>query len=84
MLNSYDEWRVSCRSRVLVNPIFTEDICDLEEQLHPEKRCGHLGDKMIVPISQHVSGLITIGLQFDLMTVENLVIPKLMLRAVPC
>lgn len=48
----------------------------LEDQLHGGKKCGHLGGKVIVPTSQHISRLIATRLQFDLMNSENLIIAR--------
>jgi isocitrate lyase len=48
----------------------------LEDQLHGGKKCGHLGGKVIVPTSQHISRLIATRLQFDLMNAENLIIAR--------
>ncbi|KAJ7492153.1 isocitrate lyase [Mycena latifolia] len=48
----------------------------LEDQLHGGKKCGHLGGKVIVPTSTHVSRLITARFQCDLMKSTMLVIAR--------
>lgn len=48
----------------------------LEDQLHGGKKCGHLGGKVIVPTSTHVSRLITARFQLDLLKSTMLVIAR--------
>ncbi len=48
----------------------------LEDQLHGGKKCGHLGGKVIVPTSTHITRLIATRFQWDLMNSGNLVIAR--------
>ncbi|KAJ7508601.1 isocitrate lyase [Mycena galericulata] len=48
----------------------------IEDQLHGGKKCGHLGGKVIVPTSTHVSRLITARFQLDLMKSTMLLIAR--------
>ncbi|KAK7063795.1 isocitrate lyase [Favolaschia claudopus] len=48
----------------------------LEDQLHGGKKCGHLGGKVIVPTSTHISRLITARFQTDLMKSTMLLIAR--------
>ncbi|KAJ7757447.1 isocitrate lyase [Mycena metata] len=48
----------------------------LEDQLHGGKKCGHLGGKVIVPTSTHVSRLITARFQLDLLKSTMLLIAR--------
>ncbi|KAK0455904.1 isocitrate lyase [Armillaria borealis] len=48
----------------------------LEDQLHGGKKCGHLGGKVLVPTSTHVSRLISARFQLDLMKSTMLLIAR--------
>ncbi|TFK26800.1 isocitrate lyase [Coprinopsis marcescibilis] len=48
----------------------------LEDQLHGGKKCGHLGGKVLVPTSTHVSRLIASRFQTDLMKSTMLLIAR--------
>jgi len=48
----------------------------LEDQLSSEKKCGHMGGKVLVPTSQHVRTLQSARLAADVMGVPTLVIAR--------
>ncbi|KAJ2923056.1 hypothetical protein H1R20_g14036, partial [Candolleomyces eurysporus] len=48
----------------------------LEDQLHGGKKCGHLGGKVLVPTSTHISRLIASRFQTDLMKSTMLLIAR--------
>ncbi|KXN88898.1 Mitochondrial 2-methylisocitrate lyase [Leucoagaricus sp. SymC.cos] len=48
----------------------------LEDQLHGGKKCGHLGGKVLVPTSTHVSRLIASRFQLDLLKSTMLLIAR--------
>ncbi len=48
----------------------------LEDQLASEKKCGHMGGKVLVPTAQHVRTLSAARLAADVMGVETLIIAR--------
>lgn len=48
----------------------------LEDQLHGGKKCGHLGGKVLVPTSTHISRLIAARFQTDIMKSTMLLIAR--------
>jgi isocitrate lyase len=48
----------------------------LEDQLSSEKKCGHMGGKVLVPTSQHVRTLKSARLAADVMSVPTLVVAR--------
>ncbi|KLO15061.1 isocitrate lyase and phosphorylmutase [Schizopora paradoxa] len=48
----------------------------MEDQLHGGKKCGHLGGKVVVPASAHVSRLIASRFQLDMMQNTMLLIAR--------
>ena len=48
----------------------------LEDQLAAEKKCGHMGGKVLVPTSQHVRSLQAARLAADVMGVPTLVVAR--------
>ena len=47
-----------------------------EDQLASEKKCGHLGGKVLVPTSQHVRTLVAARLAADVLDVPTLVVAR--------
>jgi isocitrate lyase len=47
-----------------------------EDQLSSEKKCGHLGGKVLVPTSQHVRSLVAARLAADVLDVPTLVVAR--------
>jgi isocitrate lyase len=47
-----------------------------EDQLSSEKKCGHLGGKVLVPTAQHVRTLVAARLAADVMDVPTLVVAR--------
>jgi isocitrate lyase len=47
-----------------------------EDQLSSEKKCGHMGGKVLVPVSQHIRTLIAARLAADVLDVPTLVIAR--------
>jgi isocitrate lyase len=47
-----------------------------EDQLSSEKKCGHLGGKVLVPTSQHVRTLVAARLAADVLGVPTLVVAR--------
>jgi isocitrate lyase len=48
----------------------------LEDQLSSEKKCGHMGGKVLIPTSQHVRTLKAARLAADVMGTETLVVAR--------
>lgn len=48
----------------------------LEDQLSSEKKCGHMGGKVLVPTSQHVRTLRSARLAADVMDVPTLIVAR--------
>ena len=48
----------------------------LEDQLSSEKKCGHMGGKVLIPTSQHVRTLKSARLAADVMVVPTLVVAR--------
>lgn len=47
-----------------------------EDQLSSEKKCGHMGGKVLVPTSQHIRSLIAARLAADVLDVPTLVVAR--------
>ena len=47
-----------------------------EDQLSSEKKCGHLGGKVLIPTSQHVRTLVAARLAADVLDVPTLVVAR--------
>lgn len=48
----------------------------LEDQLASEKKCGHMGGKVLIPTSQHIRSLTAARLASDVMDVPTLIIAR--------
>lgn len=48
----------------------------LEDQLSSEKKCGHLGGKVLIPASQHIRSLVAARLASDVMRVPTVIIAR--------
>src|SRR2546423_432810 len=47
-----------------------------EDQLSSEKKCGHLGGKVLIPTQQHVRTLVSARLAADVLDVPSLVVAR--------
>jgi isocitrate lyase len=47
-----------------------------EDQLSSEKKCGHMGGKVLVPTSQHIRSLVAARLAADVMGVPTLIVAR--------
>jgi isocitrate lyase len=48
----------------------------LEDQLSSEKKCGHMGGKVLIPTSQHIRSLTAARLAADVMGVPSLIVAR--------
>jgi isocitrate lyase len=54
-----------------------------EDQLSSEKKCGHLGGKVLIPTGQHIKTLTAARLAADVLNVPSLVIARRRARRLP-
>src|SRR5690606_4208102 len=47
-----------------------------EDQLASEKKCGHMGGKVLVPTSQHIRTLVAARLAADVMDVPTIIVAR--------
>src|ERR1035437_2926905 len=47
-----------------------------EDQLASEKKCGHMGGKVLIPSAQHIRTLVAARLAADVMNVPTLVVAR--------
>jgi isocitrate lyase len=48
----------------------------LEDQLASEKKCGHMGGKVLIPTQQHIRGLVAARLAADVLGVDLIIIAR--------
>ena len=48
----------------------------LEDQLSSEKKCGHMGGKVLIPTAQHVRALLSARLAADVLSVPTVVVAR--------
>ncbi len=48
----------------------------LEDQLASEKKCGHMGGKVLIPTQQHIRGLVAARLAADVLGVDLVIVAR--------